>query len=36
MANQYWDLQVTYFKDRRVMEYKKAKTMERLAQEGAN
>ena len=28
-------LQVTYFKQKRVMEYKKAQTMEQLAQEGA-
>lgn len=28
-------LQVTYFQQKRVMEYKKAQTMERLAQEDA-
>ena len=36
MANGlFGDVQVTYFKQRRVMEHKKNLTMERLAQEGA-
>ena len=41
MADQFFHLfgggvrQVTYFKQKRVMEYKKAQTMEQLAQEGA-